>query len=144
AASFGHRELLSWLRANNAEWIWPKDLCSAAARGRRLETLQWVQPDGAIRPHPMCENGCRWDKLSFTGATSIGDFTMLQWLRAEGCPWNLRGVWSSADVQRGRPERETDVPEKGCPWDAESCLEAFFNGDRDFPAWLKAHDCPWN
>ena len=85
-------------------------LCQAAARGGRLEVLQWAQA-----------NGCPWDEETCSMAAGGRYLDMLRWARANGCPWNANAVareyeqddvviWATAN---GAPDGsdETDEPD---------------------------------
>ena len=57
------------------------------------------------------------DEMVMWRAAQGGNLELVQWLRAEGCPWNWRTC--SEAVDQGRVEMLRWVRENGCPWSAE-------------------------
>ena len=54
-----------------------KDVCSLAAQGGHLSTLQWARA-----------NGCEWDSDTCAFAAEGGHLPTLQWARENGCEWD--------------------------------------------------------
>ena len=68
------------------------------------------------------EGGVAMNEAVMGCAAGSGDLELVQWLRAEGCPWNWRTC--SEAVDQGRVEMLRWVRENGCPWDAYTRDEA--------------------
>jgi hypothetical protein len=62
-----------------------KDFMFIAAKGGRLQTLQWAR-----------EQGCPWDRNVSATAAEGGHLAVLQWLRQLGCPWDHRTCAAAA------------------------------------------------
>lgn len=90
AARYDHRHII--------EWIVETDICTRndingvshrftinavafrkAAKGRQFELLKWMKENG---PQP-----CTWNDLTPCAAAKHGSVEILEWLRAEGCPF---------------------------------------------------------
>ena len=116
AADGGHLAVLQWARAQGCPW--DEWTCAFAASNGHLEVLQWARAQG-----------CPWDEHTCTFAASNGTLrccsgctpwaahgtnvdncahlrrkghlAVLQWARAQGCPWD------ELDVLRGGALRQT-------------------------------------
>ena len=64
--------MLQWARAQEPPCPWDECTCSEAARGGRLEVLQWA------RAH-----GCPWDEDTCGLAAEGGHLAVLPWARAQ-------------------------------------------------------------
>ena len=65
---------------------------------------------------------------------------MLQWLRANGCPWD-KNVCNSA-ASDGNLEMLQWARANGCPWDNETSTSAKEGGHLDVLKWARANGCP--
>jgi hypothetical protein len=63
-----------------------ESLCEAAARSGQLEELV------------LRENGTTWDTMTCWAAASGGHLEVLQWVRANGCPWDYHTLTESRGV----------------------------------------------
>jgi hypothetical protein len=79
--------VLPSLGLNSLTFKQKKQLMVAAAKGGRLQILQWAR-----------EQGCPWDRSVSEAAAEGGHLAVLQWLRQEGCPW---GPSTCAAAARG-------------------------------------------
>ena len=78
---------------------------------------------------------CSWAALR-------GLLTILQWLRANGCPWD---VWTCAQAaEEGNLPLLQWARENGCPWDGRTCASAALNGHLTVLQWARANGCPWD
>ena len=89
--------------------------CAFAARGGRLEVLQWA------RAH-----GCWWDQTRCRMAAQAGNLEMLKWARERGCPCDEMTCASAA--LGGRLEVLQWAREQGCRWDEMTCSYAAAGG----------------
>ncbi|KAG5185309.1 Cullin binding-domain-containing protein [Tribonema minus] len=71
-----------------------------------------------------------------------GHLEMLQWLHANGYPWD----WGSshAAAAGGHFEVLQWLHANGCPWDTLTCPRAARRGDLQTLQWLRANGCPWD
>ena len=89
------------------------------------------------------ENGCRWGKACAEGAAQRGHLEVLQWLRANHCPWNSVKVCASA-ARGGQLAALQWLRATGCDWDAHVCFEAIRKGDVEMLRWARENGCPWD
>ncbi len=73
AATYGQLEVLEWVSTFSL-CVWTPNLCSCAAWGGELATLQWLR-----------SRNCPWDKKTINYA-AIGDLRTLQWTIKANCP----------------------------------------------------------
>jgi len=75
-------------------------------------------------------------------ASSQGSLEVIQWARANGCPWD---AWTCAyAAKNGHLEVLQWATANGCPWDAWTCAYAAENGHLGVLQWARANDCPWD
>jgi len=76
-------------------------------------------------------------------AAQRGDLVMLQWLRSQGCPWDVETCNNAA--KEGHFEVLQWARSQGCPWEPDTCWEAAVHGHLDILRWLRSQDppCPW-
>jgi hypothetical protein len=104
---------------------------------RSLAAAGWVECLQA-----MCGDGCprslRFGLCAL--AARNGHLGMLQWARANGCPWD--------EVTCRRAARNGDLKmlqwarANGCPWDKWVIIGASENGHLDVVQWAQANGCP--
>ena len=70
-----------------------------------------------------------------------GRLEVLQWLRANGCPWDR---WTCTAVFNVNVSRECMLRANGCPWDATTCSIAAHWGHLEVLKWAHMNGCPWN
>jgi hypothetical protein len=137
AAGGGHLDVLQWARANGCDW--DERTCSRAAGGGHLAVLQWARATGSgagaaapatgaggdwgRAPAPVADCSapvavCDWDKDTCSEAAGGGHLEVLQWLRANGCPWPL-------------------------PWDIHPCSAAAGGGHLAVLQWERDNGCAW-
>ncbi len=81
--------------------------------------------------HHLCEKAARQ-----------GHLQVLQWLRAQRCPWNADTCRSAAE--NGDFEVLQWLREQECPWNTVGCSWAAMNGHLEVLQCLRAHGCPWD
>ena len=65
---------------------------------------------------------------------------MLQWARAQGCPWDYDTCSYAAG--NGRLTVLQWARAQGCPWDVRTCAWAADNGHLAVLQWARAQGCP--
>ena len=84
-------------------------------------------------------NDCGINEDTCRAAAEGGHLRVLQWLHAEGCPWN----WTACrGAQGGYDELLRWAAEEGCPWRA-SYMFAAAAGQLEVLKWAKARGCEW-
>ena len=71
-----------------------------------------------------------------------GHLEVLQWVRAQGCPWD-EGTCCEAS-KGGHLEVLQWAREQGCPWDEDTCWGAFEGGHLEVLQWAQEQGCPWD
>ena len=85
-------------------------------------------------------NGCPWNKWTCAYAAKDGHLEVLQWIRANGCPWNEDTCAYAAEG--GHLKVLQWARANGCPWDRETCIIATRFGHLDVLQWARANGCP--
>ena len=86
--------------------------------------------------------GCPLDKSTCCAAALGGHLEILQWLRAEGCPW---GAATSSSAALGGHLRVLQwARDEGCPWNMSTCWAAATGGHLEVLQWARAKGCPWD
>jgi hypothetical protein len=86
AATYGHLEMLQWLRnLDPSLFNCDAQICSAAARRGHIFILEWLR---AQKPSQLC----LWDEGTCAAAALGGHLDTLKWLRSRDppCPWDWR------------------------------------------------------
>ena len=73
------------------------------------------------------------------GGGDAGHIEVLQWLRANGCPWDERTCVLAA-LGGHLPVLRAN----GCPWDLWTCAKAANSGHLEVLQWARANGCPWD
>jgi hypothetical protein len=108
-----------------------------AARGGQLEQLSW-----------LCACGIAWAPCDWDGedpcaaAAGNGHLAVLQWARANGCPWDI--FTCRAAIRGGHLAVLQWLRANGCSWDERACAYAAEGGHLAVLQWLRANGCPWN
>ncbi len=127
AAAGGHLDTLEWLRANGA--VWYEWTCASAARGGHVAVLQWLRAHDAP-----------WNEFACARAARDGHLAVLQWLRANGAPWNSNTCMCAAEG--GDLAVLEWARANGAPWDERTCAYAAMNGHLALVAWARANSAP--
>lgn len=141
AAEKGHLHIVEWLHAQGATYDYPA-FCRAAKNGH-LPMLEW------LRAHHT-EQQMDWRQCNVTlSAIESGKLEVLQWARANGCPWaNWRSMSLAAEkghldmirwARNGQRLRS-----QVCPW-GECTLKWWvrnYGASNDTYACLRENDCP--
>ena len=67
---------------------------------------------------------------------------MLQWLRANGAPWDTKTCKGAAI--HGHLEVLQWARANGAPWDEKTCEVAAEGGHLEVLQWARANGCPWS
>jgi len=85
-------------------------------------------------------NGCPWDEMTCANAARGGHLTVLH--RANGCPWD---EMTCANAARGGHLTVLQwVRANGCPWDKGTCTSAALGGHLAVLQWARDNGCPGN
>jgi hypothetical protein len=84
--------------------------------------------------------GMRYSYEAMDGAARCNDLTVVQFLRAQGCPWD--SCIYNLVARRGHTAMCAYLYAGGCPWSTRACNEAARNGHADTLRWLYEHGCP--
>jgi hypothetical protein len=114
------------------------------------ELLQWAQStmgglwtfldlSGATKSPCRAFGGN--DEMTCEMITLHGDSEVLQWARANGCPWNA-GTCSVAAIN-GHLELLVWAHENGSPWDGETFHHAVIGGYLEVLRYAHENGCPW-
>ena len=90
---------------------------------------------GACERLPMVRKHVR-------GAAEGGHLEVLQWARANGCPWDEKTCWRAAEG--GHLEVLQWARTNGCPWNEGTCSAAALGGHLEVLQWARANGCPWD
>jgi hypothetical protein len=94
-----------------------------------LSAVQRLQRGGRLsRKEGLCEAAAR-----------SGQLEVLQWLRANSCPWD--GFTCALAVEDGHLEVRQWLLANGCPWDERTCSWAAAGGHLKVLQWLRANGC---
>lgn len=158
AAMNGHLEALKWLREVD-KCPWDKATTTAAAEYGHLHVLRWCVAEGcpmegnaykvaADRGHVDVltflkeEAGLPWDPslCGYNYPIRTGQFGVVQWMRANGCPW---GTAECADAALyDQLEILQWLRANGCPWDSHTCVQAVRKPE--VLTWAIENGCPCN
>ena len=87
-------------------------------------------------------NGCPWNEYTSYYAATAGKLEVLQWARENGCPWDAGTCRAAAEG--GHLEMLQWARENGCPWDEYTCEAAAGGGHLEVLQWARENGCPWN
>ncbi|SOB74041.1 ankyrin repeat [Cedratvirus lausannensis] len=121
------------------------------------EILKWVKDRGYLSER-FCSNaalggrldilqwlranGCDWDVWVCADAALGGHLEVLKWARANGCPWD---TWTCRNAAAGgHLEVLQWARSQGCPWNENTCAYAAGSGHLEILQWLRANGCPWD
>ena len=77
-----------------------------------------------------------------TGAAEGGHLEVLQWARANGCPWDE--YTCSYAARGGHLEVLKWARTNGCPWDDRICTNAAAGCHLELLQWAISNGCPYN
>jgi hypothetical protein len=124
AAEEGHMHILYWAYENGCEG--DEQTCSGAAGRGDLPMLQFLH-----------QRGCHWDTLTCSAAAS--HLSVLQWARANGCPWDDQVTRQAA--RDGNLETLRWARSQGAPWHVK-VLAAAPSSDTELLQWMRENGAP--
>ena len=143
-------------------WPPPQDVCKEAIRVGHADVLARAAALGCPLDVPVLwtyalEHGpvtcltwlrdhhghqCALNHWTCSRAAHEGQLGVLQWLRAQGCPWD--GYTCTCAAFKGHLGVLQWARAQGCPWDGQTCSGAASCGHLAMLQWLRAQGCPWN
>ena len=103
-----------------------------------LSTLKHLHRQGRLKLSQVEDT----QKVLQQEAAAKGQLEVLQWLIANGCPWNADTCsWAA---EGGHLEVLQWARENGCPWDNLTCCWAIQYGHIELLNWAVANGCPQN
>ena len=103
-----------------------------------LSTLKHLHRQGRLKLSQVEDT----QKVLQQEAAAKGQLEVLQWLHANGCPWNADTcAWAA---KGGHLEVLQWARENGCPWDNLTCCWAIQYGHIELLNWAVANGCPQN
>jgi hypothetical protein len=82
-------------------------------------------------------NGCPWDESTCAKAAEGGQLEVLRWARANGCPWDASTcMWAA---EGGHLEVLQWARANGCVWDASTCMLAAEGGHLEVLQWARTN-----
>ena len=131
----GRVALAKWALAEGcprAELYGARSMAGAAAGYGHLELVRWL----------VQEQDFAMDPLVMRNAAHSGNLDLVQWLRAEGCKWDVRV--SAAAAWRGKLEVLQWLRANGCPWHGGTCHHAVDQGHVELLRWARENGAPWD
>jgi hypothetical protein len=141
AARGGKLDVLQWLYTQDVSSGWPSiDVLVSAAICGHLHVLQWIHSQGHL---------ITWDNAAcLSAASGNGHLHILQWLRNQDppCQWDSKACSNAAwfgHLHILKWLRNQDPP---CPWDGKACSNPAAYGNLDVLRWLRSQNppCPWD
>ena len=135
--------LIVFARAAGACWRAVKDArLSRSPRGIPGWCEQAAR-DGRLRVlQYLREEGCPWDMWTCYSAAQYGHLECLRYARENGCPWDEETC--SRAASGGRLECLRYLHENGCPWDETTCWQAAAGGHLKCLRYAHENGCPWD
>ena len=114
-------------------------MCSYAAEGGHLETLEWLVDtlEAEHGPSASALEPYLNERTAYCAAKG-GELETLMWLRRRGCPWSEDTCEYAAMAGHLEVLRWCRVQDPPCPWDAYACAFcAEKNGHLDTFRWIQ-------
>jgi len=151
--------LLRWAVEQGCDIVDDVEVLTAAIFDGRLRVLQWgVQSRCWVLPPRLClwatmggylemlqwarAQGCPWDEWTCIQAAKRGHLEVLQWARGAGCPWHQSACVFAALL--GRLEVLRWAREQGFQCDDMTCTWAVHAGNLELLQWARGEGCPWD
>lgn len=87
-------------------------------------------------------NRCPWDQSTCAAAAEGGHIDALRWVRVRKCPWDARTC--AAAAKGGHLIVLQWLRSNGCPWDTNTCVAAAKRGHLNVLRWAHSKRCPWD
>lgn len=134
AVANGNLSVLKWMTSHGIDFSMQGLYTEAALRGD-IETLNWLYYD---------QKYTNWDHNTFTWTAFHEQWTILEWLRAKGCPWErATGLYNDA-VLHNNLMKIKYLRKFGCPYDNDAIIIAAKKRYWHIVDFLNRNGCPWN
>eukprot|EP00953_Heterococcus_sp_UTEX-ZZ885_P005770 3575-Heterococcus_DN1.PRE.1 len=151
---------LKWVAATAGGFDGFNDICDAAASSGNIAMLTYLKENGAPCTRAMTAyaaahsghthvleylhaEGCPWDESACFTAALGGHFDTLLRLQALGCPWNASELSSAAAAKCKLPLLQL-LKAQGVAFTEETMRRAAANGHTQVCDYLLAQQCPCN
>lgn len=92
-------------------FLWSRFIFPEAAKIGNIEVMKWLK-----------DNGCPFNKETFSWAAYNGNLENMKWLHSNGCPWD---PWTFASAaKKGILKNMKWLHRNGCPWDRYTIMHA--------------------
>ena len=146
-----HRQYLIFLASQNGhkeevKWL-HEEGCSLTEKDTEFPSrnaFEYAALGGHLKVLQWARaQGCPWDRMTCDSAAEGGHLKVLQWARAQGCPWDWTTCYKAA--REGHLEVLQWAREQGCPWEEEDiCSCAAQGGHLKVLQWAREQGCPWD
>ncbi len=122
---------------------WGRGLLVGRWKKAKRKVCEWAARAGSLEVLQWARaQGCPWTSPTCTMAAKGGHLEVLQWARAQGCPRDEETCYRAA--KGGHLEVLQWARAQGCPWDERTCSEAAYGGHLEVLQWARAQGCPWD
>jgi len=115
--------------------------CNVARYGR-VDVMEWAHQQGYSRVWSEQFHGRIVGYQVCMKAAECGQLATLQWLRQNGCSWDIET--SSVAAKGGHLSVLQWARANGCEWDSQTCSSAALGGHLSVLQWVRENECPWN
>jgi hypothetical protein len=132
-----------WLRLNAGAWRCCSGCMSRAVSGTARCALGRRRGGHLLVLQWARANGCPWEGSdTCAAAAGGGHLEVLQWARANGCNWDENTCASAA--RGGHLKVLQWAHSNGCPWNTNVCAYASEGGHLEVLQWARTNGCEWN
>jgi len=129
---------MAWAKERGCPW--DKDTFECIAEFWNVEVAKWAKERGCVSELDVHPDLCY-------KAASGGQLEMLQWLRANGAPWDgfrWNEKTCAVAAEGGHLEVLQWARANGAPWDYMTCAHAARGGHLEVLQWARANGAPWD
>ena len=129
---------MAWAKERGCPW--DKDTFECIAEFGNVEVAKWAKERGCVSELDVHPDLCY-------KAASGGQLEMLQWLRANGAPWDgfrWNEKTCAVAAEGGHLEVLQWARANGAPWDYMTCAHAARGGHLEVLQWARANGAPWD
>ena len=129
---------MAWAKERGCPW--DKDTFECIAEFWNVEVAKWAKERGCVSELDVHPDLCY-------KAASGGQLEMLQWLRANGAPWDgfrWNEKTCAVAAEGGHLEVLQWARANGAPWDYMTCAHAARGGHLAVLQWARANGAPWD
>lgn len=159
AVENGQIAIMQFLLDNDCPISREKEAFEAAAKGRKLETLEWLSQNKFELDADACREaagvgwldglkylrglGCGWDSRTRLYAAMSGNLDLYKYLHHCGCPGSHDNSSMLAE-RKGRLEILRWMYDDGWRFNINSCMMAAAGGHLEVLQWMRANGAPWD